>query len=98
MNVGQKRLLCFHRCGALSITNSCLLSGGRLLIPTTLRYRVLKQLHSGHSGVQRIASLARSYEYWPLMGKDVEIIIKECHCKYNHLVAECRKAMVQCSC
>lgn len=49
-----------------------------MVIPKTLRQRVLKQLHKGHQGIVRTKALARSYVYWPNIDKDVENLIKNC--------------------
>ncbi|KYN22019.1 hypothetical protein ALC57_05598 [Trachymyrmex cornetzi] len=34
------------------------------MIPKSLQYQILKELHSGHFGVVKIEDLARSYETW----------------------------------
>jgi hypothetical protein len=50
----------------------------RVIIPTTLRFKVSKLLHQGHPGIQRMKSLARNYAYWPGMDRDIEEMVRVC--------------------
>ena len=45
----------------LSVQSGCLMWGRRVVIPLSLRTKVLQQLHSGHSGIVRMKGIARSY-------------------------------------
>ena len=56
----------------LSVTNGCLFHGARLVIPESLRERVLEILHISHMGMQRMKQLARTAVYWP--GIDAAIV------------------------
>ncbi|XP_041787727.1 uncharacterized protein LOC121603058, partial [Anopheles merus] len=65
-------LACFyHRSEALTTVRGCILFGERVVIPSKLQQRCLKQLHKGHPGIQRMKSKARSYVYWPSVDKDI---------------------------
>nr|XP_049461522.1 uncharacterized protein K02A2.6 isoform X1 [Anopheles coluzzii] len=73
-------LACFyHRGEALTTVRGCILFGERVVIPTKLQQRCLKQLHKGHPGIQRMKSIARSYIYWPSIDGDVVDYVKTCH-------------------
>ena len=48
---------------SLSTLNGCLLYGTRVVIPNTLHSQVLKLLHEGHFGIQRMKLLARTAVY-----------------------------------
>ncbi len=69
----------FTRKAELSTVNNCVLSGDRIIIPKSLRGKILQQLHKGHPGIQRMKALARSYVYWPKMDSDIEEFVKECY-------------------
>ncbi|CAI2736565.1 unnamed protein product [Schistosoma spindalis] len=60
------------------IVDSCIMFGDRIVIPKLLRHKVLKQFHSGHPGINKMKSLARSYAYWPSMDKDIENKCRNC--------------------
>ena len=68
----------------LSIDSGCVLWGSRVIIPTRLRNRVLKELHEVHTGVVRMKALARSFVWWPNLDEDIELTGKECDvCQRN---------------
>ncbi|CAD6198490.1 unnamed protein product [Caenorhabditis auriculariae] len=62
----------------LSLQDDCLFFGSRIVIPTTLRNRILKQLHEGHPGVARMKVLARQYVFWTNINADIESFVKKC--------------------
>ena len=64
----------FKRCsGSLSVIDGCLMFADRVVVPTKLRQAVLRQLQTGHPGINRMKSIARTqygllalyrYRYW----------------------------------
>ena len=44
----------------LSCQDDCLLWGQRVIIPTSLRHKLLEELHQGHVGISRMKALARA--------------------------------------
>ena len=62
----------------LSVLQSCLLWGSRVVIPKTCRATVLKELHEMHQGVNKMKSLARSYVWWPKMDCEIKEMVKKC--------------------
>ncbi|CAH8672200.1 unnamed protein product [Schistosoma rodhaini] len=68
----------FRRRESLTIVDSCIMFGQRIVIPSTLRRRVLKQFHMGHPGMSKMKSLARSYVYWPSMDQEIEQLCQTC--------------------
>ncbi len=67
-----------NRHAELSIEGNCLLWGIRVIIPAKLQGHVLRELHSSHSGMSRMKSLARSYVWWHNIDKDIEGIVQSC--------------------
>lgn len=39
---------------------------------------MLKQFHSGHPGINRKNSIARSHSYWPEIDDDIENMVNKC--------------------
>ena len=71
---------------------NCLMWGICVVIPKKLQHRVLQNLHSGHPGVVKMKSIARSHAWWPTMGKDVQLMLPHAssawregmHCQRHH--------------
>ena len=62
----------------LSVEQSCVLFGYRVIVPTTFQDRLFNELHSDHPGMCRIKALARCYVWWPSLNKDIESKVKSC--------------------
>ena len=63
---------------SLSTENGCVFYGLRVIIPSTLRNHILKLLHLGHFGMQRMKQLARSTVDWPRIDFDIENLCRKC--------------------
>ena len=61
-----------------SLCDNVLLYSERVTIPRTLQKRILKDLHMGHPGTNRMKSLMRSFIYWPSMDQDITNMVKTC--------------------
>ena len=66
----------FARREGLSTIDNCILFGERVIVPACLRSRVLKLMHNGHPGIERMKAIARSYVYWPLIDSDIAEMVK----------------------
>lgn len=74
----------YNRRLEISIQESCLLWGSRVIIPETLRNKCLELLHEDHSGVVKMKRTARNIVYWPNIDRDIEAIAKYCQtCQLN---------------
>ena len=62
----------------LGVSHGVLFKGRQVVIPQVLREDILRQLHIGHMGIERIRRLARETIFWPNINKDVERITKDC--------------------
>ncbi|XP_031332739.1 uncharacterized protein K02A2.6-like [Photinus pyralis] len=61
-----------------TIQNDCILRGNRVVIPSILRKRILKDLHCAHFGIARMLSLARSVCWWPGIDEDIKAVVQNC--------------------
>jgi hypothetical protein len=69
----------FYRCReSLTIEQGCVLFREHVVIPTTLRAKVLKLLHQGHPRIQQMKSLACNYAYWLGMDHEIEEMVHGC--------------------
>ena len=62
----------------LSVEQNCILRGARVVIPTSLRQRVLEEIHADHQGIVRSKAIARSFVWWPGMDQNIEMFVKNC--------------------
>jgi len=62
----------------LIIENNILLWGMRVVVPASLRSKVLEELHEGHPGMNKMKQLARSHVWWPNIDTDIEEASKAC--------------------
>ncbi|XP_057694352.1 uncharacterized protein K02A2.6-like isoform X2 [Corythoichthys intestinalis] len=62
----------------LSVQSGCLLWGRRVIVPQSLRAKMLVQLHAGHSGIVKMKEMARSYFWWSGLDKQIEETVKSC--------------------
>lgn len=61
-----------------SLQNNCIFRLHTAVIPKSLRYKILHELHTSHFGVWKMKQLARSYCWWPNISHDIETTCKEC--------------------
>lgn len=62
----------------MSIEGNCLLVGNRVVIPQSLRGKVLDIIHADHLGIVKTKMLARSTVWWPGVNDDIELLISKC--------------------
>lgn len=68
----------FIRQNELSIEQGVLMWGIRVVIPATLRPKILQDLHESHFGIVKMKSLARQFVWWPNIDSDIEHLGKSC--------------------
>jgi hypothetical protein len=61
-----------------SLNEGVIFRGKRVYIPPTLREKLLAELHSTHTGVNKMKMLARRYIYWPNIDREIETLAKSC--------------------
>ena len=62
----------------LTINDGIILGNYRLLIPLTLRSKIITLAHQGHLGIVKAKQLLRSKSFWSGMGSDIEKGISNC--------------------
>lgn len=62
----------------LTMEDGMLIWGYRVVIPTSLRQRLLADLHAAHSGIVKMKARARSYFWWPNIDADIENLSRKC--------------------
>ena len=78
----------------LSIDDGLIVYGSQLLIPRTMRPKVLADLHEAHQGIVRTKQWARLTVYWPGIDNDIENIITACQLCQDHLPSNPREPIV----
>ena len=68
----------YKRRNEFTIHQGCIMWGIRVVIPKKLQAYVLDELHSGHTGIVRMKSVARSYVWWNNIDNDIESLVKMC--------------------
>ena len=67
-----------RRADQLTIVEECLLWSSRVIIPHTLRNKILNELHEDHVGASRMKAIARGFVWWPCLDKDIEDTVRAC--------------------
>ena len=62
----------------LSMENGLITKGARLLIPSTLRKKVLEQIHDGYLGIEKCMLKARDSVFWPGISNDIHETVEKC--------------------
>jgi len=64
--------------GEFALQNDIVFKRERVVIPESLKAKVLKELHAGHFGTVRMKQLSRNFCWWPGIDKDIEGITRNC--------------------
>lgn len=62
----------------LNIVNGIIFKNKRILIPQSLRKKMLKFLHEGHMGISGCQNLARASIFWPNINNDIYNMVSNC--------------------
>ncbi|XP_028042295.1 uncharacterized protein K02A2.6-like [Bombyx mandarina] len=62
----------------LSVENGCVMRGHKVVIPGSLRHRILTELHSSHMGIVKTKAEARSRCWFPGLDDALENMISSC--------------------
>ena len=62
----------------LAYYKGIIVKGDRVVIPSSLLNDVLKDIHSGHLGIEKCRLRARVSVVWPNMNKDIAQMVNSC--------------------
>ena len=62
----------------LLVEEGCLLWRGRVIIPHSLKQKILTDLHREHLRCSKIKALVRSHVWWKGMDQDLDLLVKNC--------------------
>ena len=62
----------------LSMENGLITKGARILVPSTLRKKVLEQIHDVHFGIEKCMLKARESVFWPGISNDICETVEKC--------------------
>ena len=68
----------------LSVENQMVFKGDRIVVPATLQHTILRHLHEGHMGLEKMLLRARSAVFWPGLTADVNNMAKNCETCQKH--------------
>lgn len=61
------------------VEDGLLFLNNRMIVPSKMRQKILKQLHESHFGVTKTKKRAKDALYWPGLDEDIENMIGSCH-------------------
>lgn len=74
-----KSVLPYFQCKSdLQLENGCLFRGHRIVIPSSLREKMLSELHDSHLGIVKCKSNARQRMWWPHIDEHIERWVGSC--------------------
>ncbi|CAH2086484.1 unnamed protein product [Euphydryas editha] len=62
----------------LYVIKDCIIWRDRIVIPNSLKAKVLIELHAGHLGINKMQALANSCFWWPNISNDIKDITSNC--------------------
>ncbi|XP_045445754.1 uncharacterized protein K02A2.6-like [Melitaea cinxia] len=62
----------------LYLIKDCIIWRDRIVIPNSLKSKVLIELHAGHLGINKMQALANSCFWWPNISNDIKDITSNC--------------------
>ena len=68
----------FLKRDSITIEQNVLLLGIRVIVPDSIRDRVLDQLHDSYPGIAQMKGIARSHVWWPDLDQNIGYVVKEC--------------------
>ena len=78
----------------LGVQDGLLLKGTRIVVPDSMKPRILSQLHAAHQGIEKTKLLARSSIFWVGIQRDIEEMINQCPTCQKHQPSQQREPLL----
>ena len=78
----------------ISESDGLLFVGHKLLVPTSMRRKMLECIHESHQGIVKCKSRARSVLYWPGMSQQIEDLVARCEICEKYQPANAKQPML----
>ena len=75
---GTKLVFTIIYCDQISLSNSILFKGEKIIIPKAMQPEMLKLIHRSHLGIAKSFSWARDVLYWPGISSQILNAILSC--------------------
>jgi len=79
----------------LTLEDSLVLKGSRIVVPASMRNQVLQAIHLGHQGENKCILRARESVFWPGISADIRQMVKDCNLCDKHKPAQPRRPILQ---
>ena len=84
----------YHFRDELSVQESLIFRGERLVVPKHMRKEMLEEIHRGHGGEQACLRRARESVYWPAMNGDIKNYVATCEVCRTFEVSNQKETMI----
>ena len=64
--------------GEITVQDSLLMMGSRLIIPSSMRLDILDKIHTGHQGIRKCRERAKQSVWWPGLSRQIEDMVTTC--------------------
>ena len=71
-----------------------LMKGNRIIVPSTLRKDIMKQIHQGHLGIENCKQRARCSVFWPGIDNEIEHLVSNCSTCLDHRNRQRRETLI----
>jgi hypothetical protein len=62
----------------LSVLDSIIYKGSKIVIPQCLRKDMLERIHTGHIGIEKCLKRARDVLFWPTISAEIVDMVSKC--------------------
>ncbi|CAB4026756.1 Hypothetical predicted protein [Paramuricea clavata] len=79
----------------LSEVDGILLKQDKIIIPLSMRGKMLERIHESHMGIEKSKRRARDIMFWPRMNEHIEAVVSKCKTCQEYQMSNPKEPMVQ---